>query len=82
MKRGKKSFAQLKMEKPFAFRSPEPYPSLIAEKAKAAKLKPNAFVRVAAHFFADMGLFDIHGKLSKIENELIRLRKDFNDALE
>lgn len=49
--------------------------------ADAAKLKPNQFARLATISIADGGLLNVAQRMERIENELIRLRKDFNTAV-
>ncbi len=63
------------------FRLWPPYTELVAERAKSANLKPNQFARLATMALADAELLGLGQQLRRIEEELIRLRKDFNDAL-
>ena len=64
------------------FRLWSPYTSLVAERAKAVRLTPNQFARVATMSFADNQLLEVQQQMSRIEDALIRLRKDFNNAVE
>ncbi len=64
------------------FRLFPPYTARIAEQARVAKLNPNQFARVATMAVADGGLLDLSNRLQRIEDELIRLRRDFNDAVD
>ena len=63
------------------FRLFPPYTARIAEQARVAKLTPNQFARIATMAIADGGLLDLSNRLQRIESELIRLRRDFNDAV-
>lgn len=63
-----------------AFRLWPPYSMLVEEQAKAAKLKEGEFARLATMFVADSGLLDLSERMKRLEEHLIRLRKDFNDA--
>ncbi len=65
-----------------SFRLFSPYTALVAEHSKAAKLSPNQYARLATMALADSDLLDLRGCVTRIEDQLIRLRKDFNDALE
>jgi hypothetical protein len=49
--------------------------------AEAARLKPNQFARLATISVADGGLLNVAARMERIEDELIRLRKDFNAAV-
>jgi len=64
------------------FRLWPPYTARVAEQAHAARLKPNQFARLATMSIADGGLLNLSDRLSRIEDELIRLRKDFNSAVD
>ena len=64
------------------FRLWPPYTAWVSEQARLARLKPNQFARVATMAAADGGLLDLSGRLGRIEDELLRLRKDFNDAVD
>ena len=63
------------------FRLWPPYTEKIQEMADAAKLKPNQFARLATISVADGGLLNVAARMERIEDELIRLRKDFNSAV-
>jgi len=63
------------------FRLWPPYTGRIAELAALANLKPNQFARMATMAVSDGGLLDLSGRMKRIEEELIRLRRDFNDAV-
>jgi hypothetical protein len=63
------------------FRLWPPYTGKIAELAAKANLGPNQFARIATMAVSDGGLFDLSGRMQRIEDELIRLRRDFNDAV-
>lgn len=73
--KGKESVAKL------TFRVFAPYDELIAERAREANLKPSQFARLATMALADANLLQLTERLTRIESELIRLRKDFNDAV-
>lgn len=64
------------------FRLWPPYTERVAEQARAARLKPNQFARLATMSIADSGLLSLSIQLGRIEDELIRLRKDFNNAVD
>lgn len=70
------------MSDKITFRLWPPYTERIREMADAAKLKPNQFARVATISVADGGLLNVAARMERIENELIRLRKDFNAAVD
>lgn len=63
------------------FRLFPPYTERIAEQASLARVNPNQLARIATMAAADGGLLNLSERLQRIENELIRLRKDFNDAV-
>ena len=63
------------------FRVWPPYTGRIAEHAARARLKPNQFARIATMAVTDGGLLDLSGRMSRIEEELIRFRRDFNEAV-
>lgn len=70
------------MSDKITFRLWPPYTEKIQEMADAAKLKPNQFARLATISVADGGLLNVAARMERIEDELIRLRKDFNSAVE
>lgn len=53
----------------------------IAEQCRLAGLRPAQYVRVAAFGFTEHRHLDLIAKLGRVEDELIRLRRDFNDAV-
>ena len=63
------------------FRLWPPYTDKIREVAKAARLKPNQLARIATISVTDGGLLNLSERLGRIEDELIRLRQDFNSAV-
>lgn len=69
------------MSDKITFRLWPPYTEKIQEMADAAKLKPNQFARLATISVADGGLLNVAARMERIEDELIRLRKDFNSAV-
>ena len=73
--------APVEIEK-ITFRLWPPYTAWVSEQARLARLKPNQFARMATMAAADGGLLDLSGRLTRIEDELLRLRKDFNSAVE
>lgn len=77
----RKSALRTEIDK-ITFRLFPPYTERIAEQAKVARLNPNQFARVATMAVADGGLLDLSNRLQRIEDELIRLRRDFNDAID
>jgi len=64
------------------FRLFAPYDSLVAKQAQAARMKPNQFARIATMCVADGQLLNLSERMGRIEDELIRLRRDFNDAVD
>ena len=64
------------------FRLFAPYDSLVAQQAKAARIKPNQFARLATMCMADGQLLNLSERMERIEAQLIRLRRDFNDAVD
>lgn len=64
------------------FRLFAPYGRKLLEIARAAGIGHNHFARVATMAAVDRDLFGSDEKLRRIEEVLIRLRKEFNDALE
>ena len=69
------------MSDKITFRLWPPYTKRIQEMAEAARLKPNQFARLATISVADGGLLNVAARMERIEDELIRLRKDFNAAV-
>lgn len=69
------------MSDKITFRLWPPYTERIQKMADAAKLKPNQFARLATISVADGGLLNVAARMERIEDELIRLRKDFNSAV-
>ena len=65
-----------------SFRLWEPYSNRVLEQSKAAGIKPTQFARLATMAMVDSGLLAVSERLRRIEDELIRLRKDFNEAVE
>lgn len=63
------------------FRLAPRYAEKVVEAAKAAGVTPNQFGRIATMAVAQNGFLALSDRLGLIEEELIRLRKDFNDAV-
>ena len=63
------------------FRLWSPYSDKVLQRANAAGLSPNQYGRLATMAMADAGLLQLADKLGRLENEMIRLRRDFNDAV-
>ena len=63
------------------FRLWSPYSDKVLQRANAVGLSPNQYGRLATMAMADAGLLQIADKLGRLENEMIRLRRDFNDAV-
>ena len=59
-----------------------PYSIKVADRVKAARTEPTKWGRMAIMSAVDNGLFGLTEKLTRIEDELIRLRRDFNDAVQ
>ncbi|TWU62351.1 hypothetical protein V7x_40800 [Crateriforma conspicua] len=64
------------------FRLFAPYDNLVAKQAQAARMKPNQFARIATMCVADGQLLNLSERMGRIEDELIRLRRDFNNAVD
>jgi hypothetical protein len=64
-----------------SFRLWAPYSEWVSEQAKAAGIKPTQLARLATMAMVDSGLLSQSERLQRIEDELIRLRKDFNEAV-
>lgn len=64
-----------------SFRLFPPYTERIVEQATLAKVNPNQLARIATMAAADGGLLNLSERLQRIEDELIRLRRDFNQAI-
>lgn len=64
------------------FRLFPPYTEKVAMQATSAKVNPNQFARIATMAVADGGLLDLSQRMQRIEDELIRLRRDFNQAVD
>ena len=64
-----------------SFRLWPPYTDKVYQIAQAIGITPNQFGRVATMTVADQGLLELPERLARIEDELIRLRKDFNEAV-
>ena len=69
-----------KQAKQLSFRLWEPYSEWVVDHAKAAGIKPTQLARLATMAMVDTGMLMYSQRLERIENELIRLRKDLNDA--
>lgn len=65
-----------------SFRLFPPYTEKVACQALNAKVNPNQFARIATMAVADGGLLDLSTRMQRIEDELIRLRRDFNCAVD
>ena len=63
------------------FRLWSPYSDKVLREANAAGLSPNQFGRMATMAMAASGLLQLSDRLGRIENEMIRLRRDFNDVV-
>ena len=63
------------------FRVWPPYTKRIMEMAKLSNLKPNQFARIATLAFSDSGILDLNRRMKRLEKELVRFRRDFNDAV-
>jgi multidrug resistance efflux pump len=63
------------------FRLFPPYTEKVFQSAQAVGVSPNQFGRIATMTVADHGLLELSERLNRIEDHLIRLRKDFNEAV-
>jgi multidrug resistance efflux pump len=77
----KKKKAPAEQVEKLTFRLWPPYTEKVFRSAQAVGISPNQFGRVATMTVADQGLLELPERLARIENELIRLRKDFNEAV-
>ena len=64
------------------FRLFAPYGRRLLQIADAAGIGHNHFARVATMAAIDQDLFGNHEKLRRIEEEILRLRREFTEALE
>ena len=64
-----------------SFRLWPPYSQMVVRQAAAAGMRPTQFARLATMAMVDSGLLSLAKRLGRVEDELIRLRKDFNDSL-
>jgi len=71
---------QLQADK-LTFRLWAPYSDKVLRRANAVGLSPNQYGRIATMAMADSGLLQLTERLGRIESEMIRLRRDFNDAV-
>lgn len=62
-------------------RFPAEVAEAIAEESIKAGIKPSVYVRIATTGFTKHKHLDLMSKLMMAYDELIRLRRDFNDAL-
>lgn len=63
------------------FRLTPVYAEKVFESSSAAGLSPNQFGRMATMAIAQHGFLGLSDRLARMEEQLIRLRKDFNDAV-
>lgn len=63
------------------FRLAPAYAKKVYEAATAAGISPNQFGRVATMAIAENGFLNMSRRLAIVEEELIRLRRDFNDVV-
>ena len=63
------------------FRLTPRYAEKVFESATAAGVSPNQFGRLATMAIAQHGFLGLSDRLARMEEQLIRLRKDFNDAV-
>jgi len=62
------------------FRLAPRYAEKVLQASVAAGISPNQFGRIATMAVAQNGFLSLSDRLGSIEEELIRLRRDFNDA--
>lgn len=67
-------------EKP-TFRLSPRYAEKLLEQASAANVTPNQFARIATMLVSQNGLLSLVERFESVENKLIRLQNDFNDAV-
>jgi uncharacterized protein (DUF1778 family) len=78
--RAKKS--EMERAEKLTFRLAPRYAEKVMEAAKSAGVSPNQFGRIATMAVAQNGFLSLSERLVSIEEELIRLRRDFNEATE
>ncbi|MCA9139391.1 MAG: hypothetical protein KDB00_21600 [Planctomycetales bacterium] len=64
-----------------AFRLSRAYAEKLASLAEAANLTPNQISRIATMHMVNNGLLSLSERIEFVSDELIRLRRDFNDAV-
>ena len=67
--------------KKITFRLFPPYTERVAEQAAASKIKVNQFARIATMAMADGGLLNLSERMQRVEDEIIHLRLDFEQAV-
>lgn len=73
--------ANLEERDRLTFRLKAPYQRLVAERAKAVGMSPHQFGKFATMVVADHEMLELKRDLQLIRDELIRIRKDLNEAL-
>lgn len=63
------------------FRLWPPYSTRIVEQAKAARVQPNQFARLATMAMVDGGFLDLGEKMARLEGAIIGFRRDFNNVV-
>ena len=64
------------------FRLWAPYSRRIVEQARAARVEPNQFARLATMAMVDGGFLDLSERMKRLESVLISFRKDFNQVVD
>jgi hypothetical protein len=70
-----------KQAEKLTFRLWTPYSEKVLEKAVTLGMSPNQFGRLATIAMADHGFLEVRERMARMEEELIRLRRDFNNAV-
>ena len=78
----KKRNSEMERGEKLTFRLAPRYAARVVEVANAAGISPNQFGRIATMAVAQNGFLGLSESQARIEEQLIRLRKDFNEAIE
>lgn len=71
-----------KKGKVVSFRLWHPYSYKLTEQASAARMRESEYARLATMLVSDMGLFEMNDRMKRVEDQLIRLRKDLAGDVE
>ncbi len=54
----------------------------MAAQCEASGIKPSQYLRLAGMAFTDFRFLDLIGRMQRVEDEILRLRDDFNEAVQ